>query len=209
MSGLDGGTILKRTNGQKPYLHMTINTGDFQIVDHTQPGWRVEEWTSQVEQVAKLLAKSGGLLKLAGGVIAFVSSNSGDDGQMAFTLMFDDGGTPRQIIGSYCDNPKIGHLWFGKFIEECVKMVNGPSAFAYLKGMDWPDQPWLAVAFSLEMTVFIGFNNDRYPLTWTQYEQLLVDAWQTMTTSQKRSMRRNADTNPHIRRAYDAGRKEG
>lgn len=209
MSSMNGGTTLTRTNGQKPYLHMTINTGNVGIVDHTQPGWQVEKWTSQVEQVAELLAQSGGLLKLAGGVIAFVSSNSGDDGQMAFTLVFDDEGTPRQIIGSYCDNPKIGPRWFGKLLKESVGIAGRLSVRPFSQGTDWLDHPWLAVAYQWDMEAFFVFNIFRYPLTWTQYEQLLVDAWQTMTASQKRSMRRNADTNPNISRAYDAGRTEG
>ena len=203
---IGGGSIAEQANGRRPYVHVTINTGDYGTVDHTQPGWLVPEWSSQVDRVATLLAEGGGMLMLAGGVRTIVSSNSGDDGQMAFTLLFDDQVPFSRIIGSHCDNPRIGHVWLERLVGECFKMWGKRvPPYPFPPGTGWLDQPWLAVAYPWEMDAFFAFNADRHPLLWAEYEQVLVDAWQTMTPNQKRAMRRNAAANPIIRGAFDAG----
>ena len=178
---------------QRPYQHLTINTGNCGLVDHTQSGWQVKQWADQVQKVAGLLASGGGMAMLAGDVLAVVSSNNGDDGQMAFTLVFG-GDMGKQIIGSYCDNPKIGREWLDLFLVEARKLARpfsvAPDPFP--QGTDWINQPWLAVTYPRSMMLFFVLNNGRYPLSWTEYEQLIADTWQTMSPGQKQEMRSNA-----------------
>jgi hypothetical protein len=163
-------------------------------------------WQRQVVQVAGLLEQTGGLIRLAGNVAAFVSSNYGNDGQMAFTLLFPPSAA-HQIIGVYCDDPRLAHGAWQSVVTEHLKhcgsgvITIGLSRLVQ-EDMSWLQKPWLAVGFTMAFVELLATAGDRYPLTWCQYEQLLVDAWQTMSARQKATMRQKAAKSSIIRQLY-------